>query len=405
MTPWRAHTLLFLTVCIVTSAAWGDESITFSVNLVVDETEATSIGRATYQAPSLCLDCRHMGNHRLNGGSASASWSLPARDIYERQLSEFVPTQPTCYVGFIEGWGSAGFYGSQQTVQKCSPCVLYVGTFGSGSVSGAPIGRSSYNCGTSITLTATPATGWRFVRWGGNFSSDSSSITFTLDASKSVDAFFEEIPPPEPPPDDPGGGGAPQTGLPEPLILDLNGDGIHTTAVEHAPVSFDLTGDGVPETVGWTDPATDDAFLYFDLNGNHVIDGGQELFGDATLLPDGTRARSGYDALAAYDELARGGDGDGAITPRDGIWGRIRLWVDTNHDGAMSRDEDYSLASRGVVALPLAYEQLPIDDPAAVDASGNVHFQQGAFTQRLLGHGERLVQRRAHCVMFRALFR
>ena len=204
-----------------------------------------------------------------------------------------------------------------------------------------------------------------------------------------------------------GGGGGDDnqdTGGAEPLILDLNGDGIWTTRLEESPVWFDLTGNGAADLTAWTAPQTEDAFLYFDLNRNRQIDGGQELFGDATLLPGGRSAKTGYEALAAYDAGHNGGSGDGVISPADGVWGKLRLWVDRNHDGRMTRDEDFSLASRGVVEISLAYLRLGASFQFGVDAAGNFHFLQGTFKQRVTTpNGPEIVERRAHDVWFRAV--
>lgn len=350
----RASSLLILIASVLTSPAWSGESITFSVNLIVDDTEATSIGRAVYQAPSLCLSCQHWGNHRLNGGSSSASWSLPGSQVYERQLSEFVPTQPTCYVGFIEGWGSAGFYGTQQTVQKCTPCVLWLDTFGSGSISGAPIGKSSYNCGAGITLTASPATGWRFVRWGGSFSSGSSSISFTLDASKSLDAFFEEIDsdlPEKDLPDDGSGDYSSPPGYVSPILIDLDHDGFQLTGLNDA-VLFDVDADGTPNRISWTAAGVADSFLVLDRNGNGVIDDGQELFGNATRLVSGHTASNGYLALRELDA-----NGDEAIDASDAIWPSLQVWTDRNHDGVSQSSELQSLDEAGVDLLDTRYSE------------------------------------------------
>ena len=192
----------------------------------------------------------------------------------------------------------------------------------------------------------------------------------------------------------------------EPLILDLNGDGIWTTRLAESPVWFDLTGNGVTDLTAWTDPRTEDAFLYFDLDHNHQIDGGRELFGDATLLPDGTAARTGYEALAAYDTGDKGGNGDGVISPADGVWGKIRLWVDRNHDGLMTRDEDASLASQGVLEISIAHTRLGAAQHYGLDSSGNFHFLQGSFKQRIVTeHGAQIVERQAHDVWFRAMAR
>ena len=64
----RATIFLALTLIFFATRARGD-SIAFSVNLIVNTEEATSIGRATYDS-GFCLDCRMHGNHRINGGSA-----------------------------------------------------------------------------------------------------------------------------------------------------------------------------------------------------------------------------------------------------------------------------------------------------------------------------------------------
>jgi hypothetical protein len=65
----------------------------------------------------------------------------------------------------------------------------------------------------------------------------------------------------------------------EPLILDLNGDGIQTTALENTAVAFDMNGDGRRDLTAWTNPQTEEGFLFYDQNHNRVVDGNQELFG------------------------------------------------------------------------------------------------------------------------------
>jgi hypothetical protein len=83
----------------------------------------------------------------------------------------------------------------------------------------------------------------------------------------------------------------------DPLVLDLNGDGIHTLGLS-AWVHFDHDGDGFKELTGWI--SSGEGVLVLDKNGNGLLDNGSELFGDFTFLPNGTRAGNGFQALAMY---------------------------------------------------------------------------------------------------------
>ena len=165
-----------------------------------------------------------------------------------------------------------------------------------------------------------------------------------------------------------------------PLILDLEGDGVQTTDAS-APVSFDIDADGAAELLTWSG----DAFLWIDLDANHRVDSGGELFGIGTSLPNGERATNGFAALAAYDAPAAGGNGDGRISGDDRVWGRLRLWVDANHDGMSQPTETGPIHRYGVLELHLAYV---VD--VVPDAAGNHHLLRGSFIRRTPGGEPRL---------------
>jgi uncharacterized repeat protein (TIGR02543 family) len=59
-----------------------------------------------------------------------------------------------------------------------------------GSVTQSP-NATSYNSGTVVTLTATPAAGYAFVNWTGDATGSSASTTVTMDANKIVTANFQ----------------------------------------------------------------------------------------------------------------------------------------------------------------------------------------------------------------------
>lgn len=134
-----------------------------------------------------------------------------------------------------------------------------------------------------------------------------------------------------------------------------------------------------------------------------MIDGGNELFGDATALPDGRLAKTGFQALAAYDTSANGGNGDGVITAADSVWGKLRVWVDRDHDARMTNDENYALGAVGIVEISLRYVQLSEEQAYGLDDAGNWHALQGAFVLRV-HDGQtavRRVPRRMHDIYFR----
>nr|WP_304608466.1 malectin domain-containing carbohydrate-binding protein [Pontibacter anaerobius] len=69
--------------------------------------------------------------------------------------------------------------------------TLTVGTAGSGTVTKRP-DQSSYAGGTSVTLTAVPATGYQFSGWSGDVSGTTTPLSIVMDANKTVTATFTQ---------------------------------------------------------------------------------------------------------------------------------------------------------------------------------------------------------------------
>lgn len=126
----------------------------------------------------------------------------------------------------------------------------------------------------------------------------------------------------------------------DPLILDLDGDGIETINVANGAY-FDHDANGFAEQTGWVSP--DDGLLVRDINGNGAIDSGRELFGDNTLLKNGSLATDGLQALADLDS-----NGDHKIDAQDAAFNQLKIWKDANSDGISQSSELKTLNDLGI---------------------------------------------------------
>lgn len=146
----------------------------------------------------------------------------------------------------------------------------------------------------------------------------------------------------------------------DPLVLDLDGDGLDLKAAEDGVV-FDLNGDGTAEKCGFV--RGDDALLFFDRDGDGRCTNGKELFGDQN------GSANGFDELRLHDD-----NGDGVINAQDEIFLKLRTWNDWNGDGVCDANEVRTLAEAGVAEISLDYRETQEAN------NGNVISQRASFT-------------------------
>jgi hypothetical protein len=146
----------------------------------------------------------------------------------------------------------------------------------------------------------------------------------------------------------------------DPLVLDLDGDGVETTTHEDNHGSnFDLLEDnGLYGQHGWV--GQDDGLLALDENGNGAVDGIGELFGDAQT--------SGFVELAQHDD-----NSDGVIDSSDAVYSDLFVWRDQNSDGISQAEEMLTLEQLEIASIDVHGTSLHEEN------NGNLVTQEGSF--------------------------
>lgn len=124
----------------------------------------------------------------------------------------------------------------------------------------------------------------------------------------------------------------------DPLILDLDGNGVKLTDYASNPVLFDADHDGKVEQTGWV--SAQDGIVVVDRDGNGKIDDISETLSEYYGGQAGTNGngatkpyKNGFDALKSLDS-----NNDNVFNASDAAWGMVKVWVDVNHDGKSWND-------------------------------------------------------------------
>ncbi len=172
----------------------------------------------------------------------------------------------------------------------------------------------------------------------------------------------------------------------DPLILDLDGDGVETINVKNG-ANFDYDGNGFAERISWASP--DDGLLVLDKNDNGRVDNGEELFGDQTILANGQKASNGFQALAELDA-----NSDGRIDKNDPAYANLRIWRDENSNGFSGLAELRRLSELDITAINLQFNNHQIHLILKETSKHSGQFYQSGRLNRQVG--EYNLQRECH---------
>lgn len=96
-------------------------------------------------------------------------------------------------VGAVTNWTFAPVHANQTISATFAPATypLTITVSGSGTVTKAP-DLTAYPAGSSVTITATPAAGWSFDGWTGDFVSTQNPVGVEVDGPTSITAVFSQ---------------------------------------------------------------------------------------------------------------------------------------------------------------------------------------------------------------------
>ncbi|WP_198301924.1 tandem-95 repeat protein [Curvibacter sp. AEP1-3] len=127
----------------------------------------------------------------------------------------------------------------------------------------------------------------------------------------------------------------------DPVVIDMDGDGVELIARSASNVFFDSLGDGYLHHTGWV--GKDDALLAEDLNGDGQISLGSEIAFAART----SEADTDLQALMKLHDT----NGDGVVNAADAGFEKLLLWKDGNSNGVTDAGELQTLAQAGLVSI------------------------------------------------------
>ena len=177
-----------------------------------------------------------------------------------------------------------------------------------------------------------------------------------------------------------------------PIVLDLDGDGVEMVELGASTAFFDLSGDGYRTQTGWA--SADDGFLAFDKEG--IGEEGHGIIQDAdeiSFVSYVEGAETDLDGMAYFDS-----NQDGVFNSGDDEWSSFGIWQDLDQDGDTDDGEFKSLADWNITSINLTSDAVAYDDGSnyvygtgsySVVGGGTKEFADAGFMTSLIGYREK----------------
>ncbi|MDN7562290.1 beta strand repeat-containing protein, partial [Burkholderia orbicola] len=148
----------------------------------------------------------------------------------------------------------------------------------------------------------------------------------------------------------------------DPIILNLNGDEVQTTALAGSSTYFDMLNNGQKIQTAWG--TAGEGYLVYDPNDPNYT----------TAVTQDSQMVGGFGALQSLAQQVDG-SGHGTLTQADALWQDLKVWVDTTGSGQFQSGQLMSLDQLGITSLNL--------DGAAVsrNSNGNQILVDSSFTR------------------------
>ncbi|MBN3753067.1 hypothetical protein G3N95_08935, partial [Paraburkholderia sp. Tr-20389] len=148
----------------------------------------------------------------------------------------------------------------------------------------------------------------------------------------------------------------------DPVILNLNGGKVETTATADSQATFDINNTGQAVQTAWG--TAGEGYLVYDPNDS----------GNTTTI---TRDNQLIDSMDDLKALAQNVDGSAGstLTATDALWSNLKVWVDTTGTGQFQSGQLYSLSDLGIASLDLNGVQVDRYD------NGNEILNDSSFTR------------------------